>query len=69
MPEEVVHDPAPMGRKWSFALGAYGSMATHTAIGFFLAPFLLEIAAVCVGATTGRRGGRGSEGVGTRQCG
>ncbi|EGD78662.1 hypothetical protein PTSG_01641 [Salpingoeca rosetta] len=43
---EVVHDPAPLGRKWAFALGAFGSMATHTAVGFFLSPFLLEIAAV-----------------------
>ena len=48
MPEEVVHDPAPMGRKWSFALGAYGSMATHTAIGFFLAPFRVRRRGVTV---------------------
>eukprot|EP00056_Hartaetosiga_gracilis_P021680 m.25791 g.25791 ORF g.25791 m.25791 type:complete len:555 (-) comp9208_c0_seq1:140-1804(-) len=39
-------DIAPLGRKIAFAVGAFGSMSTHTAVGFFLAPFLLEVAGV-----------------------
>eukprot|EP01147_Barroeca_monosierra_P001459 gene1459-4618_t len=44
--EDILYDPAPLKRKWAFAVGAFGSMATHTAVGFFLSPFLLEIATV-----------------------
>eukprot|EP00055_Hartaetosiga_balthica_P001803 m.1928 g.1928 ORF g.1928 m.1928 type:complete len:551 (-) comp1669_c0_seq1:176-1828(-) len=39
-------DIAPFRRKLAFAAGAFGSMSTHTAVGFFLAPFLLEVAGV-----------------------
>lgn len=37
---------APFRRKFAFALGGFMGMSTHTVVGFFLAPFLLEVAGI-----------------------
>eukprot|EP00730_Choanoeca_flexa_P001289 TRINITY_DN10569_c0_g1_i2.p1 TRINITY_DN10569_c0_g1~~TRINITY_DN10569_c0_g1_i2.p1 ORF type:complete len:561 (+),score=129.85 TRINITY_DN10569_c0_g1_i2:83-1765(+) len=46
MPSIHLVEEVPFLRKAAFALGAFPSMSTHTVVGFFLSPFLLEVAGV-----------------------